>query len=103
MTTNLLPPDQARAGRALAQVSRDTVAEATGLTVEQLRRFERSEATITDDKNRALRHALEQYGVEFFPDDAHGGYGVRRKFGVTSSARVDNWEGEGGAPGEDDI
>ena len=89
MTTNLLPPDQARAGRALA--------------VEQLRRFELSEATITDDENRALRHALEQYGVEFFPDDAHGGYGVRRKFGVTSSARVDNWEGEGGAPGEDDI
>lgn len=103
MSTQQLPPDLARAGRALAQVSRETVASATGFTVEQLRQFELSEVSITADENLALRRALEHYGVEFFPDDEHGGYGVRRKFGVTSSARVENWEDEGGVPGEDDI
>ncbi|MFD2757940.1 hypothetical protein [Gulosibacter faecalis] len=99
----LLPPDQARAGRALAQISRDTLGEATGLTVEQIRRFEVFEATITDDENRALRRALEDYGVDFIFDDAVGGYGVRRRFGVTSTQRIEGWEGEGGLAANDDI
>lgn len=103
MTNQILPADLARAGRALARVSRDTVGDAAGLTVEQLRAFEVGEAHITDEQNHALRAALEHYGVEFTPDGEHFGYGVRRKFGVTTSARVENWEGEGGLYGEDDI
>lgn len=103
MSRDILPSDQARAGRALARISRDSLAEATGLTVEQIRRFEVRESSITDEENHRLRHALEQYGVDFFPDDDAGGYGVRRRFGVRTTRRIENWEGEGGLTASDDI
>ncbi len=103
MSSDILPADQARAGRALARISRDTLAEATGLTVEQIRRFEVRESSITDDENHRLRRALEDHGVEFFPDDDHGGYGVRRRFGTKTTGRIKNWEAEGGLVASDDI
>ena len=94
----------ARAARALVETSAADTAEVAGLTIDQLREFERGNAALSPEESAALRSALEQLGAMFLADGPNGrGYGVRLKFSRVGSKRVSTWEGEGGAAGEDDV
>ncbi len=99
----LLTGDQARAGRALAQVSLDVVGHRAGLDPDQLRSFERGGDDLGAAQNDALREALEDHGVQFLAEDDDAGYGVRQKFNQSKVKRIENWENEGGPAYEDDI
>lgn len=98
-----LTPDLARAGRALAQVSAEEIAKAAGLEPRQVQHFERSGTSLDSAANDQLRAALEAYGVVFFAEDSHGGYGVRKKHTAAKVRQLQRWEGEGGPAYEDDI
>lgn len=98
-----LTPDLARAGRALAQVSVEEVAQASGLEAERVRRFERRGTPLGSAANDQLRAALEVYGVVFFGEDVDGGDGVRRKHSSLKTRQLKRWEDEGGPAFEDDI
>lgn len=98
-----LTPDLARAGRALTQVSVDTVAQEAGLDTELVRDFEHRGIAVDEESNNRLRAALEEFGVVFFAEDSDGGYGVRRKYSASKVRQLNRWEGEGGPVGEDDV
>lgn len=104
-TPHPITADLARAARALAQVSRNDIAEHTGLEEELVRDLEHGRRTITPQLSDLLYRALEEFGVEFLPVDEQAGfgYGVRQKFNPRTVKRLENWENEGGPAGEDDI
>lgn len=99
----VLTPDLARAARALAQVSAQTVATASELTRAEVRDFEHGRTALGPDALRRLRRALEAYGVIFLDEDARFGAGVRKKFNSLKVRRLETWENEGGPWAEDDI
>lgn len=99
----LITGDLARAGRALAQVSFNLVAQRASVDPEQYRSFERGTLEFEDSALESVREALEYYGVEFLDEDEHTGYGVRQKFNQRKVKRIENWENEGGPAYEDDI
>ncbi len=101
--TQLLTSRLARAARALVGTSAAHTAEASGLTRQQLRDFEKGRAALSPDERIALRTALEGLGAVFLADGPKGrGYGVRLKFSRVGKKRVEAWEDEGGRPGDDD-
>ena len=94
----------ARAARALVETSAEHTAEAAGITVEQLREFERGNTALSADDAAALRAALERLGAMFLVDGPKGrGHGVRLKFSRVGTKRVETWEGEGGLAADDDV
>jgi len=99
----LLPSDLARAGRALAQISVDTLASGAELEPQRLRAFEQGIGPLSVEENEALRRGLEEFGVVFLPEDDRHGYGVRQKYNTQKVERLEGWENEGGPAGEDDI
>jgi hypothetical protein len=104
--TEPLPPvtaPQSRAGRALIGWSVEDLAEATALPIERIVQFEAETFEPDHDCQRAIRTALETAGVLFVPELAGVGYGVRLRFPRLTVKRLQTWEGEGGAVGEDDI
>ena len=56
---------QARMARAALGVSRDDLAEASGVSVAALQNFENGKRTPQDRTLRDIRQTLEQFGVEF--------------------------------------
>ena len=98
-----LTPDLARAARALAQVSAQTVATSSELTRAQVRDFERGRTTLDAATTERLRRALEGFGVVFIAEDPAFGAGVRKKFNSLKVRRLETWENEGGPSAEDDI
>lgn len=101
--TSPLTPDLARAGRALTRVSVEVIAEAANLGSQQVRDFEHRGISLSAVDNDSLRAALEEFGVVFFADDAHGGSGVRRKHSALKVSQLHSWEAEGGPAYEDDV
>lgn len=94
----------ARAARALVKTSAAHTAESAGLTVKQLRDFEKGRNSLSKEERASLRAALERLGAMFLADGAKGrGHGVRLKFSRLGTKRLETWEGEGGRPGEDDV
>lgn len=91
-----LTSDLARAARAFTKVSAATIAEAAGLTREQVKEFERGRGHLSDDEKGRMRASLEHYGALFIPEDDVAGYGVRRRYPRERLMRLNSWEGEGG-------
>ena len=56
---------QARMARAALGVSREELAEASGVSVAALQSFENGKRTPQDRTLRDIRQTLEEYGVEF--------------------------------------
>jgi transcriptional regulator with XRE-family HTH domain len=104
--TNSLPPvtaPQSRAGRALIGWSVAALAEASGLSAAEIEQFEADAEDLDPGCQRAIRSALEDAGVTFIPELGGAGFGVQLKFPRQTVKRIQTWEGEGGATGEDDI
>lgn len=93
---------QLRAARGLLRLSAARLASLSGVEEAMIRDFE-EEAYVPPEKTReALQAALEAGGAMFLPDTTRG-VGVRFKFNSREMRAIVNWEGEGGAVGEDDI
>jgi len=73
-----ITPGQIRAARALLKISAQELADAASIGVATVRRAENDESDveITAANANAIRGALEEYGIEFIPENG-GGSGVR--------------------------
>ena len=69
---------QIRAARALLKIPAQELADAASVGVATLRRAENDDSNIeiTPANTNAIRTALEEYGIEFIPENG-GGSGVR--------------------------
>jgi transcriptional regulator with XRE-family HTH domain len=94
---------QCRAARALADISREMLSEATGIEENLIRAFEKKLGEPDTKIITRLAHQLEAFGAVFIPEDVHGGIGVRLRFTRSEAKRVANLENEGGPVGDDDI
>lgn len=65
---------QIRAARALLDWPQETLAEKSGVTDKTISNIEKGKTEARGDTARAIQEALENYGVEFLPND-----GVRMK------------------------
>jgi hypothetical protein len=93
----------ARAARALVQLPRDHVARLAALDANALADFEAGRTDLDEDAKARLRHALEESGALFLPEEDAGGVGVRLKFTAKDVRAINRLEGEGGPVGEDDV
>ncbi len=75
-----MTPAQCRAARGLLDWTQVKLAEAAGLTLSTVVRFERSGRTVAAGAVQAMKRALEKAGVEFIAENG-GGVGVRLKKG----------------------
>lgn len=94
----------ARAARALVGTSAAHTAGVAGLSKSQLRDFEKSIGSLSEEKLAALQAALEQLGAVFIADgEQKRGHGVRLKFSADKVEKIEAWEDEGGLPADDDV
>lgn len=98
-----ITPDQARAARALVQVSLENIAQTAGLEPEQIHGFEYGHHSMDPASTEALQRALEHYGAVFIPEDDQRGVGVRRKHNASKTRSLKRWENEGGPVAPDDF
>ena len=68
--------EQVRGARGLLGWSQSELAEAAGLSVPTVRRYETALTPVSDEAITAIRRALEKAGVEFIEENG-GGPGVR--------------------------
>lgn len=93
---------QCRAGRALAELSRDMLAKLARVDAEVIEHFERKLGKPDAAAVDAIAAALETAGVVFIPENG-GGAGVRLKFTASEARRIATLENEGGNVGLDDV
>ncbi len=67
---------QARAGRALLEMTQGELAGAAGLVLSTVVDFEKNRRSVSDQAVSAIKSALERAGIEFI-DENGGGPGVR--------------------------
>jgi predicted transcriptional regulator len=76
----MIGPAQIRAARALLSINQTRLSEWASINVATLKRIEGStEIRGTADTIRKIQKALEAAGVEFIPEEAGRGPGVRLK------------------------
>ncbi|MEO3384935.1 XRE family transcriptional regulator [Mesorhizobium sp. CAU 1741] len=93
---------QCRAGRALAELSREVLAKLCGVEETIIERFERQLAVPDDTVIAGIASGLEEAGIVFIPENG-GGVGVRLKFNASETKRLSTLEGEGGRAALDDV
>ncbi len=71
-----MSPSQARAGRALIEMTQGELARAAQLGLSTVVDFEKNRRPVSQQAVSAIRTALERAGVEFI-DENGGGSGVR--------------------------
>ncbi len=75
-TLDAISPAQVRAARSLVGVTREQLAEASGVPLRTVARLELGEGSPQKRTLTAVRHALEAAGIEFIAENG-GGAGVR--------------------------
>jgi hypothetical protein len=98
----MITASQCRAARALTEITRDMLAERSGIDAEAIASFERKLSELDGASIEKLQHALETMGALFIPENG-GGIGVRLKFTSSEARRILSLENEGGQTGEDEI
>ena len=98
----MITASQCRAARALTEITRDMLAERSGVDAHIIADFERGLAELDDASIIKLEQALEAVGALFIPENG-GGIGVRLKFTRSEAARILSLENEGGQTGEDEV
>ncbi len=93
---------QCRAARALVALSREEIANFSGLDAETIQGFEQSASELDGPQRERLKQVLEECGAVFIEENG-GGIGVRLKFSSKEVKAINKWEGEGGTVGEDDV
>ena len=85
MTT--MSPDQCRAARGLLRWTQPRLADASGIGLSTLNRFEKETRPPKEKVVRRLQATLEEVGVEFLFESEQGGIGVRLKRKSTTADR----------------
>ena len=98
----MITASQCRAARALTEISRNLLAERSGIAEEAIAGFERRISELDDDSTDKLEQALESMGALFIAENG-GGIGVRLKFTRSETRRIQSLENEGGQTGDDEI
>lgn len=98
----MITSSQCRAGRALAELSRDLLAKRAGVDALVIENFERRLHEPEPAEIEAIARALEDKGIVFIPENG-GGVGVRLKFTASETRRIATLENEGGISAEDDV
>lgn len=98
----MITAGQCRAGRALAELSREVLAKRAGVAALVIENFERRLHKPEPAEIEAIALALEEKGIVFIPENG-GGVGVRLKFTASETRRIANLENEGGISAEDDV
>lgn len=98
----IITASQCRAARALIEWSETHLAGASGVDLKVIQCLESRFRRPSADEQRRIRVALEESGVVFIAENG-GGVGVRLKLNRKEVRAINRWEGEGGAPGEDDV
>lgn len=98
----MITGSQCRAGRALAEISRDILAKLSGIDAEIIEHFERKLDKPDDETIAAIVAALEKAGIVFTPENG-GGVGVRLKFTASEAKRLGVLEDEGGVTAFDEV
>lgn len=93
---------QARAARALVELTREKLASHCGLDVDAIAAFERGIGDPGAEAKAALKAALERVGAVFIAENG-GGIGVRLKFTRSEAKRIAVLESEGGLTALDDV
>lgn len=93
---------QCRAGRALAELSRDVLAKLSKVDVTVIEHFERKMDKPDKETVAAIAAGLESAGIVFVPENG-GGVGVRLKFTASETRRIAILEGEGGVTALDEV
>lgn len=98
----MITASQCRAARALTDISRAILSEASGISESEIRDFENKLAEPGDTTIQALETALESLGAIFLPEDNYG-IGVRLKFTGSEQRRISTLENEGGPTAPDEV
>ena len=98
----MITASQCRAARALTDVSRAVLAEASGISENDIQAFENKLSEPDESTLVALEKALESLGAMFLSEDNHG-IGVRLKFTRSEQRRISTLENEGGPTGLDEV
>lgn len=93
---------QCRAGRALADLSREMLARLSKVDEGTIERFERKLGKPDSEAVSAIAAALESAGIVFIPENG-GGAGARLKFNRSETKRLGVLESEGGISALDDV
>ncbi len=93
---------QCRAARALVELSREKLAQLSGVDATTIEQFERKLGTPPDEQIDRLRDALEKAGAQFIWENG-GGIGARLKFNRSETKRIATLENEGGIIAADDV
>ena len=93
---------QCRAGRALAELTREVLSRLSGVEASVIEMFERKLEKPDTETVSTIARALETAGIVFLPENG-GGVGVRLKFTASETRRLAVLEGEGGIAGLDDV
>ncbi|AWC22078.1 XRE family transcriptional regulator [Aminobacter sp. P9b] len=92
-----------KAARAIVEISRSRLAQASKVDELVIEAFERKISTPADDTVLALQAALESLGAAFIAEEGANGAGVRLKFSKSVTKRLSTLEGEGGPVASDDV
>ncbi len=93
---------QCRAGRALAELSREILSRLSDVGEDVIWRFERKLDTPDDAVVARIAKGLEEAGIVFLAENG-GGVGVRLKFNASETKRLAVLESEGGRAALDDV
>ena len=74
-----MSPDQCRAARGLLRWTQPRLADASGIGLSTLNRFEKETRPPKEKVVRRLQATLEEVGVQFIFENERGGIGVRLK------------------------
>jgi hypothetical protein len=93
------------AARSLVGVSRSDLANASGISVESLKRMESNGGAWlqSERESEAVSRELEQFGVIFIPEGDGMGAGVRLRFMRQDVRQISSLENEGGIAPDDDV
>lgn len=92
------------AGRALADISTEDLANASGLELDKLQFLEADGAAwLPEPDADKLCKALDGFGVVILPEGDGMGAGVRLKFTRLDVQQIEELEGEGGPARSDDV
>lgn len=97
-----LTPQLCAAGRVLASIDIEQLAEFAGLSTSAVSGFESGMTELVEEDRDRLAAAFHHFGVEFLAE-GDAGAGLRLKFNRQETGQIQSWEEEGGQPADDDV